>query len=104
MTPTIALVIVGTAVTTFAIKAAGPALLGGRDLPAPAQRVVTLMAPALIAALVAVNAFADGDRLHVGADTVGVAAAAAVMAFSKRIILAVLTAAGVTALLRLLGL
>ncbi len=104
MSVTIALVILGIAITTFAIKAAGPALLGGRDLPDPAQRVVTLMAPALIAALVAVNAFADGTRLHVGADTVGVVAAAVVMAFTKRIIVAVFAAAAVTALLRLLGL
>ncbi|MEH3034644.1 MAG: AzlD domain-containing protein [Aeromicrobium erythreum] len=103
MTPTIALVIAGTALTTFAVKAAGPALLGGRELPPPMQRVVVLMAPALIAALVAVNAFGDEDRLHVGADTVGVAAAAVVMAFTKRILLTVLTAAGVTALLRLLA-
>ncbi|MGQ0608933.1 MAG: AzlD domain-containing protein, partial [Chloroflexota bacterium] len=38
---------------TIAIKAAGPVLLGGRPLPERVQGVVALLAPALLAALVA---------------------------------------------------
>jgi branched-subunit amino acid transport protein len=91
------------AAVTFAIKAAGPVALGGRELPGWASRVIALMAPALLAALIAVNALADDDRLHVGADTAGVAAAALVVARGGSVIWGVLAAAGVTAALRALG-
>ena len=40
-------VIAGCAVTTFAIKAAGPVALGGRDLPGWFTNVIILLAPAL---------------------------------------------------------
>ena len=39
------------AVVTAAIKAAGPVALGGRELPPWFNGVITLMAPALLAAL-----------------------------------------------------
>ena len=58
-----ATVIAGMALITFAIKAAGPVALGGRDLPIWFTSVVVLLAPALLAALVATQALADGDRL-----------------------------------------
>jgi branched-subunit amino acid transport protein len=87
-------------VVSFAIKAAGPVALGGRELPPAFSRVIALMAPALLAALIATNALADGDRLHIGADTVGVAAAALVVWRTGSVIGAVLIAAVVTAVLR----
>ena len=37
---------------TFALKAVGPVLLGGRELPAPVIGVASLLTPALLAALV----------------------------------------------------
>ena len=52
--------IAGCAVVTFVIKAAGPVSLGGRPLPGWFSRVVTLLAPALLAALGAPHVFADG--------------------------------------------
>jgi hypothetical protein len=61
------LVVVLTALTTVVTKGIGPAVTGSRELPAPAVRVVVLLAPALLAALVVTNALADGDRLAVGA-------------------------------------
>ncbi|MEA2229210.1 MAG: hypothetical protein QOF04_2840, partial [Solirubrobacteraceae bacterium] len=48
-----ATVIVGCALVTFVIKAAGPVALGGRELPIWFTSVVVLLAPALLAALVA---------------------------------------------------
>ena len=63
------------AVVTAAIKGAGPFALGGRDLPGWFSRVITFMAPALLAALVCTATLADGDKLAVGADTAGVAVA-----------------------------
>lgn len=43
------------AALSFTIKAVGPAALGHRELPAPMARVITLLAPALLAAFVVVN-------------------------------------------------
>jgi branched-subunit amino acid transport protein len=89
-----------SALVTAAIKAAGPVALGGRELPAWFSGVIGLMAPALLAALVCVSALADGDRLAIGADTAGVAVAGVALWRGASIVLAVVIAAGVTALLR----
>jgi AzlC protein len=48
----IAVVVVG--VVTIAMKAVGPLAAHGRELPAPLARVVDLLAPAVLAALVAI--------------------------------------------------
>ncbi len=95
--------IAGCALVTFAIKAAGPLALGGRELPSRVADVVALMAPALLAALVVTQALADGERLHVGADTAGVAAAGVVVWRGGSVLPAVALAAVVTAGLRALG-
>ena len=60
-------VIGGCALITAAIKAAGPVALGGRELPAWFTDIVTVLAPALLAALVATETLAEGQRLAVGA-------------------------------------
>ena len=93
--------IAGCAVVTFVIKAAGPVALGGRALPGWFSRVVTLLAPALLAALEATHIYADGHQLQVGAHTVGVAVAGIVMWRTRSLTWCVLTAAVVTAVLRL---
>jgi branched-subunit amino acid transport protein len=90
------------AVVTAAIKAAGPLALGGRTLPPAFTRVIALLAPALLAALVCVSALADGHHIGVGADTAGVAAAGVVFWRGGSIIVGVITAATVTAALRAL--
>ena len=94
--------VAGCAVLTFAVKAAGPVALGGRKLPAWFGSVVTLLAPALLAALVATHSLANGRHLEVGAQTFGVLASAAVMLRTRSIPLCVLSAAVVTAVLRAL--
>ncbi len=96
-------VIALVALVTFAIKGSGPALLGDRELPEAFTRVVVLLAPALLAALVVTNALADGPRWSFGADTVGVAVAGVLVLRGVTVLPAVLVAAGVTALVRLLG-
>ena len=90
----------GCAVVTFIIKGIGPFALGGRELPVWFTSVVILLAPALFTALVVTQALADGDRLTIGPDTVGVAAAGLVAWRFHSVIGCVLTAAVVTALLR----
>ena len=93
-------VIAGCAAVTWTIKAAGPLALGGRELPLWFTSVVILLAPALFTALVVTQALADGERLAVGADTVGVAAGGLVAWRTGSVIGCVVVAAVVTALLR----
>ncbi len=92
--------IVLVAVLTFAIKAAGPIALGGRELPAWFSSIVTFMPAAVLASLVVTAALANGDEWFVGPDTAGVAAAGIVAWRGGSVITCVLAAAVVTALLR----
>ena len=100
---TVWLTVVLCAVVTLVTKGVGPAATGARELPAPAVRVVVLLGAALLSALVVTNALADGDRLHVGADTAGVAVAGVLLWRRAHLLLAVVGAAAVTAALRALG-
>ena len=90
------------AVVTFAIKAAGPVFLGGRELPPWFNKLIVSMAPALLVALVTTTTLADGKELAVGADTAGVAAAGVVFWRGGSVLLGVFVAAAVTAGLRAL--
>ena len=95
-------VILGSALATFAIKAAGPVALGGRELPGAFNRVIALLAPAILTALIVTAALADGDEIKIGADTVGVAAGALVVWRTRSVVGSVIVAAAVTAALRAL--
>ena len=99
---TITLVILGSAIVTFAIKAVGPVALGGRELPPAFNDVIALLAPALIAALVVTHTLADGDELGVSANTAGVIAGGLVVWRTGSIIGCVVVAAVLTAALRAL--
>jgi branched-subunit amino acid transport protein len=94
------LLIAGCVVTTVLIKAAGPVMLGGRELPPLVLRVIACMAPALLAALVVTSVFADGRDFRVGADAVGVLAGGVLLWRGKSVVLAVLVAMAVTAAIR----
>jgi branched-subunit amino acid transport protein len=95
-------VILGLAATTAVVKAAGPVVFGGRE-PHPAfLRVVAMMAPALLAALVVTSLFADGRRLGAGADRFGVLVAGLLLWRGRSLVLAVVVAVAVTAGLRAL--
>jgi branched-subunit amino acid transport protein len=89
-------------VITFAIKAAGPIVLGGRELPGWFSSIVALMPSALLSALVVTHTLANGKHLQVGAATAGVLASAVVIRVTGSIPACVVTAAVVTALLRAL--
>jgi branched-subunit amino acid transport protein len=93
----VAITIAGCATITAAIKAAGPVALGGRELPTWFTSVVILLSPALLAALVATQAFAEGDHLALDADTVGVAAGGLAVWRTGSIIACVVVAAAATA-------
>jgi branched-subunit amino acid transport protein len=102
MTSTVWLTIAGCTLVTVAIKALGPVVMGGRELPPRVGGVIMLMAPTLLAALVVSSALADGERLHIGADTAGVATGGALLVLTRAgVLTSVLVAASVTAALRL---
>lgn len=100
---TLWILIAAMAVVTAVIKATGPILLGGRELPDRAASVIALMAPVLLAALVVTSTFADGRHLQVGASTAGVAVAGVLIWRRHSIVLSVVVAAAVTALIRAVG-
>ena len=94
--------IIALALITFVIKAAGPVLLAGRDLPAPVMSVVALLAPALLAALVAVETFSEEQDLVLDPRALGVGAAALALVMRASMLVTVSVAALVTAGVRAL--
>jgi branched-subunit amino acid transport protein len=89
-------------VATIAIKGAGPVLLGGKLLPPRIGRIVGLLAPALLAALVAISTFGGDRELVLDERAVGVGAAAVAVALKAPPLLVVVVAAVVTAVTRAL--
>jgi uncharacterized membrane protein len=96
------LAVVLVSAATVSLKAAGPVVLGGRELPARVRALVGLLAPALLAALVVTNTVASGRHVVVDARLAGVAAAAVSLRLRAPILLAVALAAAVTAAIRAL--
>ena len=93
-------VIVAVALASAALKAAGPVLVGGRELPQRATAVVALLAPALLAALVVSETFGEDRHLVLDERALGVAIAAIALALRGPVLLAVALAAATTALVR----
>ena len=94
------LVVALVGVATIVIKAIGPVLLGGRELPIRVASLVGLLAPALLAALVAINTFGAGRALVLDERVLGVAAAAVAVWRKAPVLLVVVIAATVTAVAR----
>ncbi|MFN8110306.1 MAG: AzlD domain-containing protein [Thermoleophilia bacterium] len=86
---------------TYAMKAAGPVVLGDRALPPLATRALALVPPALLASLVAVGTFASGRALVADARLVGFAVAVIAAWRRAPFLVVVLAAAAATALTRL---
>jgi branched-subunit amino acid transport protein len=97
----IVVIVVGLA--TLTLKAVGPVLLGGKPLPDRISAVVTLLGPALLAALVAIGTFGQGRSLVLDARVPGVLAAALAIRLRAPILLVVVVAATVTAIIRAIG-
>jgi branched-subunit amino acid transport protein len=98
---TIWLVVAFSGAATILIKATGPVLLGGRELPARLAGVVELLAPAVLAALVATQVFADERDLVLDSRLVGLVAGAVCVVARAPLIVTVVVAAAATALVRL---
>jgi branched-subunit amino acid transport protein len=93
-----AVLVVGLA--TVAIKAAGPVLAGGRELSQGSARVVNLLAPALLAALVATQAFASRESLVLDERGAGLVAAGVAILLRAPLLVIVFVAAATAATLR----
>ena len=94
------LVLAGLAVGTYALKAAGPLLLGGRPLPAWLEEVARSVPAALLAAMVVVSTVTEGRELVLDARAAGVAAAGVALWRRAPMALAVLVAVVTTAAVR----
>lgn len=95
-------VVTAVGAITIGIKALGPTLMGGKPLAPGLNAVVALLAPALLAALVAVNTLGTDRDLVIDARLPGVLAAAVAIALKAPVLVVVVIAALVTAAVRAL--
>ena len=91
--PWLVVAVVGAA--TIAFKAAGPVVLGGRELPPRLGGVIELLAPAVLAALV-VTQLVGGERELVFDERLAGIAAAAVALVARAPLLVVIVVAALT--------
>ena len=95
--------IVAVTLANVVIKAAGPILAGGRELPPRVNDVIVLLTPALLTALVVTETFGKDCHLVLDERAIGVGVAAIAVALRAPVLLAVVLAALATALARLLS-
>lgn len=96
-------VLVIMTVGTFALKSAGPLVLGDRALPVRVQRVVDLVPAALLAALALVSTVGEGREIVVDARLVGLIVAGLALWRRAPFVVVVLLASAATALTRLVS-
>lgn len=94
------LALLGLAAASYALKAAGPLLAGGRPLRPGVARALDLVAVPLLAALVLVQTLDGGGRLTVDARVPALGVAALLVWRRAPFLVVVLAAAATAALLR----
>jgi branched-subunit amino acid transport protein len=87
-------------VGTMVMKSAGPVLLGGRTLPDRAMSVISLLGPAVLAALIVTQTIGGNHHYVFDARLAGLAAAAIALRFRAPLLVVVILAAAVTAVVR----
>jgi branched-subunit amino acid transport protein len=88
---------------SYALKAVGPVLAGGRELGPRVRRTLDLVAVPLLAALILVQTLGNGQRLGLDARVAALGVAAILVSRRAPFLLVVLAAASTAALLRALG-
>ena len=88
---------------TFALKSAGPLVLGDRPLPMRLQQVVGLLPAALLAALTVVSTVGDGRAIVLDARLVGLVVAGVALWRKLPFVVVVLLASAATALIRIIS-
>ena len=101
MTVWIVVVVVGLVSIVF--KAAGPVFVGNRTLPPRVESVVALIGPVMLTALVVTQTVGGDQQIVLDARLPGVAAAAVAVWRGAPVVVAMLVAAFVTGLLRLVS-
>lgn len=97
---TVTLVVLATG--TYALKSAGPLLLGGwRALPTWLQRLAASVPAALLAALVSTSTVTRDSAWSLDARLAGIVAAAVALRYRAPFVVVVLVAAATTGLVRL---
>jgi hypothetical protein len=87
---------------TVAIKASGPLVAAGRELPGRLSGVVDLLAPALLSALVVTQTVGGDMELVVDERLAGLTVAAGAIALRAPVLVVVVSAAVTAAMLRTL--
>lgn len=91
------------AIGNVLLKTAGPVLAGGKQPSAPVSQIITLLAPALIAALVVSGTFTYQQTLVVDARVGGLAIGAVALLLRAPLWVALLLSVVTCALLRTVG-
>ena len=96
--------IIAVAIANSILKGAGPALAGDREFSPRMNAAISLLAPALLVALVLTGTFGEDGALVIDERALGLGSAAITLALALGVplLLAVALAAVVTALARLL--
>ena len=88
---------------TYALKAAGPLVLGSRRLPTRIQLLVDLLPAALLASLAIVSTVGDGEAVVLDARLVGLVAAGIALWRRAPFVVVIVVASAATALVRAVG-
>ena len=97
------IVLVVMAVGTFALKSAGPLVLGDRALPVRVQQVVDLLPAALLAALAIVSTVGDGREIVIDARLVGLVVAGFALWRRLPFVVVIVLASAATAFTRMIS-
>lgn len=97
---TAVVVIIGLGLGTYALKSAGPLLLGGRRLPVRVERIAQQLPAALLASLVVVSTVAGDRSIVVDARLAGVVAGGIALRLRAPFIVVVAVAVAVTGAVR----
>jgi branched-subunit amino acid transport protein len=94
--------VLAVGVGTVALKAVGPVGVAGKQLPPRIAGLLSMVAPAILAALVVSETFAHGRALVLDARVAGVAAGAVAIALRAPLWSVVVVGAAATAVARLI--
>jgi branched-subunit amino acid transport protein len=95
--------VLATGVGTVVLKAVGPVGVAGRELPPRVASLLSMIGPAILAALVVTETFAHGRSLAVDARIAGVAAGAVAVLLRAPLWVVVVAGAVATAVARMLS-
>ena len=88
---------------TLALKVLGPLVAGGVQPPPALVRVIDLLTPALLTALIVTSTFSDGRALVLDARAAGAAVGIVLLLVRVPLVVALVAAAVVVAAIRLVG-